>query len=84
MLVYQDESVGDTSLDVCTSKCCTSRHVRFGLASSTSARIPAAMGAAAEVPEWELVHRLWRSVVVMERPPPLLYVDARADAQFSE
>ena len=36
--------------DVHATRCCMSRQVRFGLASKTKAKMPAASGAAAEVP----------------------------------
>ena len=70
--LYHVASVGDAELllDVWTTRCCTSRHVSAGLASSTSAKIPAAIGAAAEVPECDDVHPWCKSVVLIDRPRP--------------
>lgn len=52
-------------LAVRTTMCCMSRHVRFRFASSTKAQIPAASGAAADVPVWLGVHEWCKSVVTI-------------------
>jgi len=78
----------DSYCEVHVTKCCMSRHVKFGLdylidkkrlcrnfslkiilktylASKTKAKIPAAKGAAADVPVWPSVHLLCMSAVTI-------------------
>lgn len=66
--------------------CCKSRHVKLPFASSTSAAMPAASGADADVPVCEIVHEWCRSVVTIWRSSllPLLYVVASVELHFSE
>jgi len=49
-VICQSGSVGLIWTAVRTHRCCMSRHVRSGRASRTRAKMPAAMGAAADVP----------------------------------
>lgn len=59
---------------------------RWYFASKANANTPAASGAAAEVPEWVVVHFPYKSVVatpVFGSLAPLLNVDANVDEQLS-
>ena len=49
-LVAHDKSLASFLRDVSTSTCCTSRHERFGFASSISAITPDTSGVADDVP----------------------------------
>ena len=53
LTVFHESPSGSFFLAVCTTRCCISRQVRSGFASKTSAKIPAASGAAHDVPENE-------------------------------
>merc|ERR550519_889624 len=71
---------------VSTVRCCMSLQVSSLFASMARANTPAASGAAAEVPEWVLVHFPYRSVVatpVLGSLAPLEKVDARVEEQLS-
>ncbi len=65
----------------------TSRQVNFGLASNARAIMPAASGAAADVPVCLIVHLCLMSVVIISCSPalssPLLYVVANVDVHSS-
>lgn len=84
-LTSQSEAMRFSGLAVLITMCCMSLQLRFGLASSARAHIPAAKGAEALVPVWLLVQLWCKSVVTTCRSPtaPLLYVDARVELQAS-
>lgn len=64
-LTCQSSALRFAGLAVRTTMCCMSRHVKFLLASSAKAQIPAASGADAEVPVWLAVHEWCKSVVTI-------------------
>lgn len=69
-VICQSGSFGFIWTAVRTQRCCMSRQVSSGRTSRTSAKIPAAIGAAAEVPPWRSVQVFLPTSVVCCSAPP--------------